>query len=421
MPKKKTPPQDIDELLNFLDKVIPDFKHSNNYINIAFNSRIIKKLIEEKQDLDKKSENGHTLFSAAIHFKKLKICKLLVENGVKPKCIVESVDNDDVQLVSFLVNKDSSLINSVSPGNSPLSERTTPLINAVKRGNKRMCRLLLRGGANANAAFNDISPLFLAVFNSNKYLCWLLISHGAEVNTIHKDKPLLSWACEKKCVEICTMLIEAGADVNKKTSIGNTPLVSLFNQQIWYTKQTYDIFKLLMKSNAKINEGHNKNFDSPLLSFVVPIYRYKRGIHEELLKKGADVNYMNPSGETPLSRAIRLGNTHLVRLFEMSGANTKTDNVLNALSFLNTDIFDGFIIERNIVEKSERRDTKILLSILCARHFCEDHVFYKDYLPLDVLKVILNLAMVPFRLPSMKFLTKVKGFLEETKMFIRGK
>jgi len=98
---------------------------------------------------------------------------------------------------------------------------------AVAKGNIAMIELLLKAGADVNAAdFSGITPLNMAAFEGNATVVGILLAAGATVNTVgYRDKSTpLCVAASRGNLEVVKVLLAHGANANATNRDGKTPL-----------------------------------------------------------------------------------------------------------------------------------------------------------------------------------------------------
>ena len=89
---------------------------------------------------------------------------------------------------------------------------------ALRENHKDMVKLLIKKGADVNAADNDgETPLFIAVYR-DKDIVELLIGKGADVNASNKygETPLDEISNNKEKGEVKDMLVKYGGKPGKK-------------------------------------------------------------------------------------------------------------------------------------------------------------------------------------------------------------
>jgi ankyrin repeat protein len=104
----------------------------------------------------------------------------------------------------------------------------TPLYPATVNGNAAMIELLLKHGADPNAALPEgETALMTASRTGNADAVKVLASHGAGVNAKEswRGQTALMWAAAENHVAVLATLIERGADINARSMGGLTPLL----------------------------------------------------------------------------------------------------------------------------------------------------------------------------------------------------
>ena len=200
-------------------------------------------------------------------------------------------------------------------------------------------------------AYWQPSPLFFITtkkrwtkMNAPCKMLRFLHDHGANINLTAGDgsTPLWDQAVTDSPVEILEILLELGADPNQISLDGEfelTPLISCLlpetnNENEWLplSSLVMEKSKLLLKYGADINltcpalPGF-----SPLMSAICYCFppQTKRPLSvstealefiEFLLKNGADPNFVDGNGNTPLSTAIRINLFEAGQLLLLYGA-----------------------------------------------------------------------------------------------------
>ena len=215
--------------------------------------------------------------------------------------------------------------NFCSAGTSITGPRKETLSGAVYYGDITKVRQFLKKGADTNAKRSAVS--WLGGKNSLQ-IAKLLIEHGAVIDKALHNKASLS------DVEVAKLFIKHGADVNAKDSKGNTPLHSVKNMEV---------AKVLIENGADVNardiegntplhksvrEYYRRPYCSPFTERICPPHDYTKKLETTkfLIKKGADVNAKNKSGETPL---FYVGNLEIAKLLIENGADVNVANSWN--------------------------------------------------------------------------------------------
>ena len=228
---------------------------------------IVKYLIEKGADLSVTNYGGNNALMEAVRSNKTEIVKLLIKSGID----LNAIDN----------------------------QRKTVLYS-VKTA--EMAKLLLDSGANINFTNAYGGPLNSLVHYNNVEVARVFIEHGAPINAIDKygSTPLNQAASEGK-LAIARFLVEHGADIDIKDDEGTSALEYALNNK------DLDMIELLKKAGAKISKEQ---------TLIRAIMRGKKETVKELIRDGADVNYLTLGykPKTPLLIALNLGYTDIVKI-----------------------------------------------------------------------------------------------------------
>ena len=228
----------------------------------------VKSLVEEGVDVDTKDEVGWTsLYWAA------------------------SMAEEEV--ADFLIGKGASI--DVRTNNN-----RTPLHQAATAGAAKLTSLLISKGADSNARDEGNStPLHSAAAGGHKNVVELLITNGAEVNAKDKsgDTPLHK-AATAGHADVVEVLLAKGADVNIKDRRGLTAL------DLAMRRDHTELVELLLVNESVASAAlvsATQNGDQKSVAY--------------LLDRGADVNFQNDLGLSPLHVAASKQDKEMVRLF----------------------------------------------------------------------------------------------------------
>ncbi len=182
---------------------------------------------------------------------------------------------------------------------------------AIDRNKEHLIQMLLDAGANPNKQNGGI-PLHRAICNNN--IVQMLLDAGADVNVQDRfGKTALLKAVRDDRRSVVSQLLEQGADVNLHDYSGDSALsLSLFiKSSSWACDDTYeDIFDMLIGAGADVNYAD--------LCGITPLYSAVHSQSENrafrLLAAGADVNHRYEDGLTIFFAAVYNTNTSLVKL-----------------------------------------------------------------------------------------------------------
>lgn len=195
------------------------------------------------------------------------------------------------------------------------TEETTPLTAAVELNNLDMVKFLVENGADING--KEISPLLAATYIGSRTfdIVKFLIEHGANVNVRNKrgETPLYNAFCNSDGIEMIKFLIKHGANVNAADNTdGETPI---FVAPRWIDEgysQHLDKFTYLIEHGADIN-FRNKNGETPLM---IAAKFNKIAAARILIEHGADITIKDNNGHTAKDIAMESNNQDIVELIE---------------------------------------------------------------------------------------------------------
>lgn len=146
----------------------------------------VKLFLEAGIDPSVRNNLGRTALWVAAERRQAEVVKTLLQGGVKPdeknapavdggKSIVfEAVDSEDTELLRALVDAGADARSGNDYGITPLAE-------AARTGRLEMCKILLKAGADPNAAASGF-PLMYGPVNENQLdVVRLLIESGAKL------------------------------------------------------------------------------------------------------------------------------------------------------------------------------------------------------------------------------------------------
>ena len=231
----------------------------------------------------------------------------------------------------------------------------TPLLFAAREGDLASARLLLAAGADVNAVASDgKGPLSMAIYNGNYELASFLVDHGADVDEPDAAGfPPLFWAVDRRNMEwnpgfpwtvtadplpLIRKLLDAGADPNhyvdatprSRRNFGGSPRIR-FATALMRAAYSADLelVRLLLGYGAEpdVRSGDN---ETPLLAAAGHgwIDGYSQGkpfaerldVIKLLVELGADVNWADDAGITPLMVAANMGDVAIIQYLVDQGA-----------------------------------------------------------------------------------------------------
>ncbi|MBP9022801.1 MAG: ankyrin repeat domain-containing protein [Spirochaetes bacterium] len=178
---------------------------------------------------------------------------------------------------------------------------------------------LIEMGANVNSHdnFYKFTPLAGVVSANDLKLTELLIKRGAQVNAKNINGYTPIFAAESP--EMIKLLIKYGADVNAKDNNNRTALeyeILFGNYELAqvYINNGTNLNTYVSNSRTSLHTALTKTgtTDGSEPSEKIDIARYK--IAKLLIEKGANINAINDSHETPLNWAVDTSNIRGVKL-----------------------------------------------------------------------------------------------------------
>ncbi len=242
--------------------------------------------------------------------------------------------------------------------------QTTPLHYAALYGNAASMKVLLEGGADANAVDNrGATPLIYAAYNLEKTK--LLVEHGAHVNVVsnkgttpleiaaipHGNAPVVRYlfehgaeidpksdvlvdAAERGDPETLKLLLAHGADVKHVDDLGETALfAAALSDPPAQCGEKVDL--LLPGSDANVLNtfaGRVKNGPIALThmsALMWTVQSCEPGVMEKLIKAGAKVNERDVRQMTPLMLAVAsdYAKPETVKVLLAAGANVNAKDL----------------------------------------------------------------------------------------------
>jgi ankyrin repeat protein len=230
---------------------------------------------------------------------------------------------DEATCTALLLNN-STVINKIDGTGS------TPLHIAVGNGDRTMCELLLKYGADVNCEDRTgDSVLHLATKLGSVAMCKYLVEHRAAINerNVAGNTPLCE-AVKRGSREVCELLINCGAKIHKRGQEGKTPL------QLAQAMKDQVLYELLISAGADVTEAdemiptvQKEKFEM----FTTCLHLAAQAADESLCKyfllNGANVNGTRTRlideceyEETPLHAATRSKSQAIVKLLLDHGA-----------------------------------------------------------------------------------------------------
>ena len=266
------------------------------------NTEILKYLIERKFDL------SNTLIKAVKEFN-YEAVKFLLDNGANPNvCDSKGINAVKIAAEMYQYEIEEMLVKKgADPNFESKAKELSDLFGMIKYGRFQMMLQKLSS--------EEVESKIISILNS---------LHDINIKNEDGDTLLITALNNYEMKKVALELIKKGADLNLCGANGMTPLMLLLDKGYEIDDAWLDNIKNVNSTNA---EGKNALF-------------YCRNVKidaiEKLIKKGADVNLKDNSGNTPLIYVIESnhGFDCALKLIK-SGADVKAKNSdgMNALMF----------------------------------------------------------------------------------------
>ncbi len=229
-------------------------------------------------------------------------------------------------------------------------------LNAARDGQLKTIRRFIKDGININSQDESgESALHRAARNNRIRVVELLLLNSCNINIKDEqgDTPLLR-AQLRGSAEVFNLLMDHGADINLKYWAGETIL-----HWLMYPRPNFIITQIekVIEKTDDINTQNSHR--QTALHYAV---REKRlNVIKLLIEKGASIYIKDEHGDTPLESISR---------FKKLSPNIDYTEVEN------------FLYRYDLMCR--------ITPILCVREFEESSLFYKDYMPLDIFRLIIR-------------------------------
>jgi ankyrin repeat protein len=276
-------------------------------------------LLDRGADANEPLPDGSTPLMTAALYSNSSMMKVLLNRGADPNrtnkagatALIWSAG--DLQKVRLLLDR------GADPKIRTKGGRTALHAAAMYDGGYDVVKLLIDKGAEADAKDEGgATPLIEAGAAYDTRAAQFLLDHGANVNA--RDRagrtPLIN-AASNGSLASARLLLKHGADPNISSFFG-IPAVALA-----ILKDDTNLFRLLASNGSKLNI--RDGYENTMLMWAAFSERGNTQIVGDLIKSGVDVNARNKKGETALDWAKRRGNTPIVDMLKLAGANGDTN------------------------------------------------------------------------------------------------
>lgn len=329
------------------------------YLNILYSNKkdinieFLKLLLQTNIDKSSPTKKGFTPELLATLFGNVEVTKIFIDNGF-----------DMNKKVEFIIHNFNPKINSNSAISQTIKDEDKKYISpfgmAFENYNNENIKLLVENGADINETIYKLENIISQrdFINSNALNQSIANNDTKIVEFLLKNKfnkkaldfiPFTSikTPCENGNLPLLKLLIEYGLNINLEYGVFHTTLLEICSEKTSYygeEKRFFNICEYLIQKGADVNIG------SPLMKALTTEHGSDE-IAELLIKNGANVNYIDSNGRSPLIQACCKfdGDRYkLVKLLIEHGANLnyQDKNGNTALMMIHNSGWDLIIIDK---------------------------------------------------------------------------
>ena len=305
--------------------------------SMAGNAPALGVLLDAGADPDARNVWGLTPLHIAAETGNLDVLRTLVEadanldapneNCQSPLHIASEAGNADVQIALIVAGADPDLI----------EHDATTLHPAIIEGNVGMVRRLVESGMDLEARNSACrTPLQVAAAADSAVMVNMLIESGADIfSRDNGGRKSLHIAAEAGNADVVALLIEAGIDPDASDDGGHTPLFGATNSG------NADVVRVLLDAGADPNALNLVPAMAAAQALLTnAAYSGSIEIVRILIEAGADPNRWHWGQGSPLSAAIRVGDSDMARLLIEAGADPNSSEK-HGYTILQSMIGDG--------------------------------------------------------------------------------
>lgn len=285
---------------------------------------VAEMLLAEHADINARNNSGRTPLLCAMQQEQTKIIQMLLAAGADPN----TKDNSGHTPLSYAAqDKNLAVVQLLlavkADPNTEDSDGRTPLSGAVAQGGPQIVQQLLAAKADPNAGTLD-APLLVAIRNKELATAEMLLTAGANANAVgsvdlgggrRQDLTPLGLATSSDQPAMVQLLLKYHADPNNTETDSQSMLFSAL--------QDTNLLAALLDAHAMVDPVSKD--DPGWTPLDAAASRNNAAAVELLLQHGANPNFRNSNGDTPLHWAA--DRTADRRVFELLLADHADPNV----------------------------------------------------------------------------------------------
>ena len=306
--------------------------NERNYANITpltlaaekGNLTIVKYLLEAGANVNETSPYGVTPIVAAASQGNADIVEYLLKHGANSSVkdetgktpLLYAANFDNEKLITALAKANPEAVNIADNAGN------TPLIYAAQKGNTRNVKALLENNANPNYRnpSTGVGALAVSAAEGHDNIIRMLTKYNADPNLPDlQGRVPLSYAAETGKEGAVSALLFAHANPNVQDINGVTPLM-----RVCAKGYAGSAAVLLRQPEISLEQKDAQG----KTALIYTAYAPTANVTAQLLKRGADINAIDNSGNTALSTALALKNEPVANYLIEQGADTSRANAL---------------------------------------------------------------------------------------------